>query len=182
MSARAKSSARAYASGLSMTSRSTSLVKRSRIVRSTRSRSRWMSAGAGVSAAARCTFSQRRVRKRTSSWISFLVAPSQAVRTMSPPSAGRSASTIGRGRHLGGQRAGDAQIGDVEEGRLFEADVDERRLHAGQHAHDLALVDVAGDALLAAMLDPEVDERRLLEDGHAGLPGRDVDEDLLAHG
>jgi hypothetical protein len=88
----------------------------------------------------------------------------------------------GLGRHLGGQRAGDAQIGDVEEGRLFEADVDERRLHAGQHAHDLALVDVAGDALLAAMLDPEVDERRLLEDGHAGLPGRDVDEDLLAHG
>ena len=45
-----------------------------------------------------CTRAQRRVRKRTSSWISRLVTSSHAVRTMNPPSGGRSASMIARSR------------------------------------------------------------------------------------
>jgi hypothetical protein len=30
------------------------------------------------------------------------------------------------------------EVGDVQEGRALEADVDERRLHPGQHARHLA--------------------------------------------
>jgi hypothetical protein len=37
-------------------------------------------------------------------------------------------------------------VGDVQEGGALEADVDEGRLHAGQHAHHAAEVDVADEA------------------------------------
>ena len=46
----------------------------------------------------------------------------------------------------------------MQERGLLEADVDERRLHAGQHAGDAALVDVPGDALVARPLDEDLDQ------------------------
>ena len=52
---------------------------------------------------------------------------------------------------------------DVQEAVLLEADVDERRLQAGQDVVDLALVDVADDRAPAAALDVE------LGDAIAGL-------------
>src|SRR5690606_16735089 len=41
----------------------------------------------------------------------------------------------------------------MDEGRALQADVDERRLHAGQHPHHLALVDVSDDAATLGALD-----------------------------
>jgi hypothetical protein len=46
----------------------------------------------------------------------------------------------------------------VEEGVLFEADVDERRLQARVDVLDAALVDVADQRLVAGALDVEVFE------------------------
>src|SRR5262245_26873553 len=73
------------------------------------------------------------------------------------------------------------EIRGVQEGRLLEADVDEGRLHAGQYAHHLALVDVAGDAALLAALDVQIEERGVFEQRDPRLPGRGVDEDLARH-
>src|SRR4029079_17644015 len=45
-----------------------------------------------------------------------------------------------------------AHVGDVEERVALEPDVDERRLHAGQHPRDAPLVDVADRAARAGAL------------------------------
>ena len=61
-------------------------------------------------------------------------------------------------------------VGDVEERVALEPEVDERRLHAGQHARDPALVDVADDAALRLALDEDLGRRTLvLEEGDPGL-------------
>ena len=87
---------------------------------------------------------------------------------MSRSSSSSSASTNSDLEVLG--RA--AHVADVEEGGLLHADVDERRLHARQHALDPALVDVADDAALALALDVELDELPLLDERDAGLRAR----------
>ena len=68
-----------------------------------------------------------------------------------------------------------ADVGDIEEGVLLEAEVDEGRLHAGKDARDAPLVDVPDDAALAAALDLHLGHAPVLEDGHPRLavPGRD---------
>ena len=81
----------------------------------------------------------------------------------------------------GGQLLLPGDVRGVQEGGLVEADVDERRLHPRQHADDLPLVDVAGDAALAATLDVQLDERRVLEERYPCLPGDHVDQEVLAH-
>ena len=45
---------------------------------------------------------------------------------------------------------GGDDVGDVEEAVALETEVNERRLHAGQHFRDPALVEVADDAALTA--------------------------------
>ena len=45
------------------------------------------------------------------------------------------------------------KIRDVQEARLLESDIHERRLHPGQHARDLALIDVAGESDLPIALE-----------------------------
>ena len=73
------------------------------------------------------------------------------------------------------------QVGDVEERGLLEPDLDERRLHARQDAHDATLVDVSREAAILPALGLELDERRLLQDGHPRLPRRRVDQNLPRH-
>ena len=58
---------------------------------------------------------------------------------------------------------------DVEERRALEADVDEGGLHAREHAHDLAEVDVADVAAVRAAIDVELDELPVLHQGDAGF-------------
>ena len=55
--------------------------------------------------------------------------------------------------------AGQHDLVDVQEAVLVEADVDERRLEAGQDVVDLALVDVADDRPLAAALEVQLGDR-----------------------
>ena len=70
-------------------------------------------------------------------------------------------------------------VGDMQEGRAFEADLDEGALHARQHPLDLAQVDVADDAAAGRALDVQLLHHRVLEHGDPGLLRGDVDEDLL---
>ena len=58
-------------------------------------------------------------------------------------------------------------VGDVQERRALEADLDERALHAGQHARDAAEIDVADEAARARALDVQLLHHALLEHGDA---------------
>ena len=87
------------------------------------------------------------------------------------------------GRVVAARRAAvDVDVGDVQERGALEADLDERRLHAGQDASDLAGVDVADPAALERALDVQLLDRAVLDDGDAGLLRRPVDQDVLHRG
>ena len=73
----------------------------------------------------------------------------------------------------------DEHVGDVQEGGALEADLDERRLHPGQDARDLADVDVADAAALELALEVQLLHRAVLDDGDAGFLRRPVDQDVL---
>ena len=70
-------------------------------------------------------------------------------------------------------------VGDVQERRALQPDLDERALHAGQHARHLAEVDVADEAARARALDVQLLHDRLLEHRDPRFLRRDVDEDLV---
>ena len=78
------------------------------------------------------------------------------------------------------------EVGDdvrhVEEAVALEADVDERRLHAGQDFRDPALVDVADDAAILLALDEQFSELVVLENGDAGFVAVRGDDHFLVHG
>src|SRR5690606_20933302 len=73
------------------------------------------------------------------------------------------------------------EVGDVQERRALETDVEERRLHAGQHARDAREADVAGQAPGACAFDVEFLDRPLLHDRDARLMRSVVDQDLFGH-
>ena len=68
-------------------------------------------------------------------------------------------------------------VDDVEEGGAFEADVDKRALHAGQHAAHHAQIDVAHQAVAGIALDVQLADVVFFENGDAGFLRGDVDED-----
>ena len=72
-------------------------------------------------------------------------------------------------------------VGDVQERGALEADLDERALHAGQHARDAAEVDVADEPARARALDVELLHDALLEHRDAGFLGSYVDKDFMSH-
>ena len=61
------------------------------------------------------------------------------------------------------------KIRNVQEARLLESDIDERRLHPGQHPRDLALIDVAGESDLAIALEVEFRELVIFKQCDANL-------------
>ena len=67
---------------------------------------------------------------------------------------------------------------DVEEAVLLEADLDERRLHPGQHVVDRAEVDVAGDRAVLGPLEVDLGDDAVLDHGDALLARVDRDEQL----
>jgi len=71
------------------------------------------------------------------------------------------------------------QVSDMQEGSTLHADVDECRLHAGQHTHNLTCVDVADQAALQCALDVQLLDCTALDDGDAGLLRSPVDQDVL---
>ena len=82
-------------------------------------------------------------------------------------------------RVVAARRAVAVHVGDVQERGALQADVDERRLHAGQHARHLADVDVADQAALQRALEVQLLHRAVLDDRDARLLGRPVDQDVL---
>ncbi len=77
------------------------------------------------------------------------------------------------------RRAVHVQIGHVQEGRAFQADVDEGRLHARQHAHDLARIDVADETALERPLHVQFLHGAVLDDGHPCLLRGPVDQNVF---
>src|SRR5207253_5249201 len=104
----------------------------------------------------------------------------------SPSPAARStlslhdALPIYRRAHHGVVGGAPGDVCGVQERGALETDLDERRLHAGQHARYAPLVQVAHEPAAAQALDVDLLHRAVLEDGGAGLARRDVDQDLDA--
>ena len=73
-------------------------------------------------------------------------------------------------------------VGHVQEGGAFEADVDEGRLHARQDAHHLAGIDIAGQAARERALDVQFLHGALQDQRDARLLRGDVDQDVFVHG
>ena len=72
-------------------------------------------------------------------------------------------------------------VGDVQERRALEADLDERALHSRQHARDAAEADVADETPRARTLDVELLHDALLEHRDAGFLRGYVDKDFMRH-
>ena len=74
------------------------------------------------------------------------------------------------------------QVGHVQEGRTFQSDVDERRLHARQHPVDDAGVDVAHLATAGLTVDVEFLQHPLLDQGNPGLGRGGADQYFFFYG
>ena len=72
-------------------------------------------------------------------------------------------------------------VGDVEEGRALQADLDERRLHAREHARHLAHVDIAHQPAARRALDVQFLRDAALHHGDPRFLRRDVDQDFFVH-
>ena len=72
-------------------------------------------------------------------------------------------------------------VGHVQESGAFEPDVDEGGLHAGQHAHDLAQIDVAHPPALELALDVHFLHHAVFDHGGTGFLGGPVDQYVLLH-
>ncbi len=70
-------------------------------------------------------------------------------------------------------------VADVEEGVALEAHVDERGLHAGQHARHPALVDVAHEPAVTMPLDEDLRQAVVLQHGDPRLVRIALDEHLV---
>ena len=73
---------------------------------------------------------------------------------------------------------GDDDLVDVEEAVLLEPDLDEGRLHAGQHVVDAAEVDVPGDRAALGPLEVDLGDAVVLEQRDALLADVDRDQEL----
>ena len=73
-------------------------------------------------------------------------------------------------------------VGHVQERRAFESDIDESRLHAGQHPRHLAQVHVADQAALEGALHVQFLYGAVFDDRHPRFLGGPVDQDVLLHG
>src|SRR3569832_73470 len=93
-----------------------------------------------------------------------------------------SSFSIGSGGADWPPRARFPDVGHMKECCPFQADIDERRLHARQHAHNFAKIDVAGATARRGALDMKLLYRALQSQGDTRFLRRDVDEDVFAHG
>ena len=70
----------------------------------------------------------------------------------------------------------------MQKRRSFQADVDERRLHARHDSLHLALVDIADHAAAPAAFDVQLLQHAVFDHRDSGFAWGDVDQDLFAHG
>ena len=72
-------------------------------------------------------------------------------------------------------------IGNMQECRALQADVNEGRLHPGQHPLDPAKIDIADDAAAAAALDIQVLHHAELHHRNPGFLRGDIDQNFFTH-
>jgi hypothetical protein len=72
-------------------------------------------------------------------------------------------------------------VGNVQESGARQADLQEGRLHARQHARHEALVEVADQPAPAGALDEHLLQRTVVQQRRAALARGHVDEDFKAH-
>ncbi len=72
-------------------------------------------------------------------------------------------------------------VGRVQERGALQADVDERGLHARQHARHSSLVNIADEAALVGPLQEDFLQHAVFHQGGACFARADVDEDLGRH-
>ena len=65
--------------------------------------------------------------------------------------------------------------------RPFQSDIDKGGLHAGQHTHHFAFVDIADEATLGAPLNVQVFQNAVDHHGHARFLSRAVNQKLFIH-
>ena len=68
-------------------------------------------------------------------------------------------------------------VDDVQKRGAFQADIDERALHAGKDAFDDTQINIADQAVAAVALDVQLADIVLFQNGHTRFLRRDVDED-----
>ena len=68
-------------------------------------------------------------------------------------------------------------IDDVQKRGAFQADIDERALHAGKDAFDDTQINIADQAVAAVALDVQLADIVLFQNGHTRFLRRNVDED-----
>ena len=86
---------------------------------------------------------------------------------------------IGVVRFAGHTRMPD--IGDMQKGGPFETDVDKRGLHARQHTHHLAEIDIPNASARQGALHMQFLHGALLNESHPRLLRRNVDQDVFVH-
>ena len=69
----------------------------------------------------------------------------------------------------------------MQKGGALETDVDERRLHARQHPHYFAQIDVAGATAGGGALDVQLLHRALQNQRNTGLLRGDIDKQVFTH-
>ncbi len=74
------------------------------------------------------------------------------------------------------------EVGNVQERGAFEADVDEGRLHAGQHPGDDADVDVPDQTARGFAIEMQFLQHSLVHDGDPEFLRSRVDQDIFFHG
>ncbi len=72
-------------------------------------------------------------------------------------------------------------VGDVQERRALQADLDEGRLHARQHPRDHAAIDIAHQSAPVRTLDVQFLRHARVDDGDARFLRRDVDQNVFGH-
>jgi hypothetical protein len=73
------------------------------------------------------------------------------------------------------------KIRDMEEARFIQADIDERRLHPGQHSRDLALIDVPGETAMLLAFEIELVQRAVFEQRNAHFERACINNNFTFH-
>ena len=68
-------------------------------------------------------------------------------------------------------------VDNMQKRGAFQADINERALHAGKNAFDDAQINIADQAMAAVALDVQLADIVLFQNGHTRFLRRDVDED-----
>ena len=80
-----------------------------------------------------------------------------------------------------GRDAGTENVVGMQESRAVQADIDERRLHAGHHPLHLAFVDIADHTAAPAALDVQFLQHPVFDHRDPRFARGDVDQNLFAH-